>query len=639
MPPSSTQAPSTSRASSCVTCRQVKLKCDRRERYPSPCTRCASAKVECRTDAGFKRFSSRARVKELEKEVERLQRAQSLEQVLSARPAEPHEGSDSSHSMSPYSPPAAPVRWLQAEVDVLQTPLQLGNAFLPLAAARVLLQDFEALYLPHFTILEAVTSIREFAQKHELLFWSIVTVVARRKEGLAEECVIYQQAFDELLGRVCREAIQSLTDLQAILLTCTWPVPLRGGQRDGSWMRLGMAINTARQMGIDKQQDEVLFGARRARFRLSQHPKHIIKLTWLKCFELDVQLSSWLGHTPTLGTAQHLRSVALFALDPAIPREYAATIDVHLVTVQYLSVDRSHLAGVSSVDAARMSLAALDMVKAKRTSAWSIIAEAALLAAKQHVTVMGLLSLSGDKSNQDALHEATMMGLLQAAEETARHLIDLLSNLSDGDEDGSPSGHQEMEPLPGYPKNYSCIAFFAATVICYCIDTIENAAVPVRAEAARNALGRVYRLFTKCARATEHQMAARNLDVAIKGIGRGRVWFKSMVKTRSAASLVYSMIWLAGVARGKADDPEFSIEAAERQAMDLRAVESAAQSVDFSNADWWMDLGSGDEMQGFFEPLTGYEGLGLEFDQGGQQWGGQQDAHVYIPRGDYTLSR
>ncbi|KAK0320890.1 Regulatory protein leu3 [Friedmanniomyces endolithicus] len=618
------QASKSSRASSCVHCRQVKLKCDRRERYPSPCSRCASTGADCRTDPAFKRFSSRTRVKELEKEIERLQRNQSLEQIVPARPMlgesqNSYVGSAVPSLSDDNSPNQAngPTWWFQAHDDPLQTPpFQLNDISLPAYEAVSSFHEFEELYLPHFAILEPITSLREFAQQNELLFWAIIAVVSRGKPNNPQHAAL-QTAFDQLLGRVCCEAIQSLTDLQALLLTCVYPPRLRGSERDPSWMRLGMAINTARQIGIDKQQDEVLFGARKARYCLSRYSRRILKLTFLKIFEIDIQLSSWLGHTPTLATAHHLRTVNMFLLDLSIPREYAATIEVHLVTAQYLVTERDSIA--VSIDTARMSLAALDMVKAKHAPAWTFQAGIALLAAKLHVTVVGVLCLSGDGLDETTPHAPPIVSLMQSAEDTARLTITLLSNLSDSQlELVAASGYHAADPLPGYPKMYSCIGFLAATVIIYCIDLMENAAIPVQMGEARNALAKAYKLFTKCEGATEHQRAALNLDVAMKNIGRGRVWFRKMVRTRSAASLVYSLIWLGGIARGKQDDPEFSVEAAERVCKEAWPSEGGGLGTVVeggSEGAWWMDLGFCDDLTvDFFDFSPGaYEGglLGL----------------------------
>lgn len=68
-------------------------------------------------------------------------------------------------------------------------------------------------------------------------------------------------------------------------VTCVRPYPTLG-LRDPSWMQLGMAINAARHIGLDKAEDEVFFGMRRAKNQLSKHPLHIRRLTWLKAFEL-----------------------------------------------------------------------------------------------------------------------------------------------------------------------------------------------------------------------------------------------------------------------------------------------------------------------------------------------------------------
>ncbi|KAK3650873.1 hypothetical protein LTR22_012349 [Elasticomyces elasticus] len=562
----------------------------------------------------------RRRVKELEKEVERLQRAQGLERIVPSRPVScasiNNSGGSGGSDGSPSNPAPGPVKWLQAHEEPNHVVYRLGDVTLSPHDAMGIFQEFEELYFPHFAILEPITGLTELVTQDELLFWTIVNVVFRGKADFPQRAV-FQAAFDDLLGRVCSEAIQSLTDLQALLLTIAYPPNLRGVARDPSWMRNGMAINAARQMGIDKQQDEVLFGARRTKHRLGRHPQHIVKLTFLKVFELDILLSSWLGHVPTLATAYHLRSVGRLLLDPDVPRDYAATIDIHLAAAQYLATDGN--SGLS-VDAARLNAAALDTVKVRHARAWTLKAEIALLAAKLNVTVLGVLSLTSDELDHDCLQSTSMIGILQSACDTAQTIITLLSNLSEGQLDhGAPNAIKGTDPLPGCPKLYSSIMFFAATVVIYCIDVMENAPVPIHTEDARNALGRAYKLFTKCEQAIEHQHAARTLDAAIKNIGRGRVWFRNIIRTRSAASLVYSLIWLAGVARGREHDPEFSFEAAERQKLAVRETGEAEQNY-LGDGDWWAEFGLGDDTEFFDFFADGFSSIPYETGQAVQSW-------------------
>jgi hypothetical protein len=66
------QASSKRCSMACTTCRQVKLRCDAAQRYPSPCSRCEKRRKTCVFDSEFKRRPVRGALERLLEEKEQL---------------------------------------------------------------------------------------------------------------------------------------------------------------------------------------------------------------------------------------------------------------------------------------------------------------------------------------------------------------------------------------------------------------------------------------------------------------------------------------------------------------------------------------------------------------------------------------
>lgn len=426
---------------------------------------------------------------------------------------------------------------------------------------------FEEFYYPHFCILEPVASLSKLLQDSELLFWSIVLVTARHHSTLAVHYERLLAAHAHVLGRTCSESIQSLLDLQAMLLLCSWPAPVSGGQlRDPSWMRLGMAINAARQMGLDKHTDEVLFGQRRTEHQLSRYPLHIRKMTWLKCFEMDIQMSCWLGLMPTLVLPQNLRTISSFCSDAGVPRDYAAMLEIHVQSAQSLLALGGGLTGDVSPTLVRTFNQAFNDIKITYASTWSIEAEITLLTAKVYLFALCLVNLDQDdvqSTNGLPTEKAFAIEVLQGARTSAVQLSNLLVDISEDLKSRiTTSSHaQASHPLHGHPKHTSRIAFYTAIVLLRYLDS-AHAGRNEEAEAARNAFGRVYQMYISCPNSREHMDASRNMEVTGRALGHNQWDLRPHVTTRMAASLMYNTVWAAAKLRGRDKLPEYSEEAA-----------------------------------------------------------------------------
>ena len=327
-------------------------------------------------------------------------------------------------------------------------------------------------------------------------------------------------------------------------------------------MQLGMAISAARQLGLDKPSDEVFFGTRRAKHQLNGHQPLMLKKTWLKCFELDVQMSLWHGNLPTLGLPQHLQPAAAFCRDPQMPPEFTNTIEIYIRTAQYLITLQDDSSQWLSTSTIRLHIHALEAVKTDHALTWTAQNEIVLWTAKMYLFATCFVKLTQvryDSVARLATSPTLVNEVLERAQLCAIQVVHSFVEVASEPRASDSSHISGACPLPGSPKHQSRILFFAATVL---LRFLDNGGNNVRNEATRKAFQNVYQLFVSCTSSDEHVSAGKTLEVAGRAIVQGEAHLKHNVTTRMAASLMYDVVWLGGVLRGKSNDPEYSVEAA-----------------------------------------------------------------------------
>ncbi|KAK3674789.1 hypothetical protein LTR78_005511, partial [Recurvomyces mirabilis] len=454
-------------------------------------------------------------------------------------------------------------RWLQLPDTTASATYSIAQLVFTSSDITRLFRSFEMLYYPHFCILHTVTSLTKLHEDSELLFWTIVVIASRYHQFFSDRYPPLLAAHHALLAKTTSEAIQSVGDLQAILMTCTWPAEVHNQPRDPSWTRLGLAINAARQMGLDKEIDEIFFGQRRSHHQLGKHPHHIRRLTWLKCFELDVELSCWNGLLPTLACPLGLQTIASFNSINTAPCTYVAIIEIHRQTAMYLSALGDGLAGTLSPTLVRQHHRALTNVKITHAQGWTVNAEIALQASQVYFFALCLVKT---ESQPDAASDADMartvpvflQEMLAGARSTAVQLIRLLTSLS-GERNSVSLGQLiDSHPLPGTPKATSRTTFFAGVVLLKYLETTEDSSDQEDADTARAAFSSVHRLFTCCPASVEHMSASRTLECAGRAVGYRQSRIPAHINTRMGASLLHNVIWMSAVLRGRDKEPEFS---------------------------------------------------------------------------------
>jgi hypothetical protein len=429
-------------------------------------------------------LTGHSRLKDLESQVDQLRRARTLENVVQSS-AGGHDSirqspialpiiqgsassvtSRQSSSASPAALQPSPTVWLRVDgPEGLSSPYILESVVLSAEQVYTLFRHFEALYSPHFCILEPVTSIAGLAKDSPLLFWTIVATAVRNHARFHHHYENLRQAYHRLYGQTCCSAVQSFRDLQAILLLCAWPGVVIGQQNDPSWMQLGMAINAARNIGLDKAANEVLFGLRRTWHSITVYPEAIRKMAWLKAFELDVQLSLWHGHSTSLSySTDTLRN---FCSDPEITRTYAAIIEVHIETALYIEVFHQGVSKEASSSLIRRFDSNLDAVKRRNTEAWTVDAEIALLGGKLYLFASRLTGLEKHQRQTDDPSQSiqvpsldtSQLEALHAARSTAVDLANLFLDVSSELHAGQTASEhlEDSHSLPGrkhVPSSY-----------------------------------------------------------------------------------------------------------------------------------------------------------------------------------------
>lgn len=534
--------------------------------YSNACSRCATNRHECKTDASFKRIPARSRIKDLESQINQLKRDRAFSQATSTKfsvestPEAERCNSDNirgNDNLAVYPVSEGPslgsatnsdlsrreTRWLNLIEFDGPSHFSLGGTTLPYAHALELFQHFEDHYYSHFCILEPITSLKQLHADSEFLFWSIISIAARNHQRYAPLFDSVRQLLERLRAAIIMDSVPSFLNLQALLLLCAFPFhtscPL---YRDPSWTQLGLAINAARQMGLNKNKDEPLFGNRRAQDSINRHPRHIRHMTWMKCFQLDVEMSCWHGHVPSLASTQAPRTMSGLC-DAVPPSKFAAQLSVDIELAQALtSIDD---AAQPSSHVIRMCIDRLDTVKTNWSHVWSLDAELELLMAKLYMYAARLASPESSIQGNDDSYSDT----LQASHATAVQLATLVTNLSAEAQANAPTYGftPDHSPLPGHPKHHSQTAFFAAIVLFKYLDN-DHAATEDDRESARNAFSKIFQMFSSFSSTSdgsESHNAALTLQVIGRAIGHGSGNLEPHVTTRMGASLMHNAVWLA----------------------------------------------------------------------------------------------
>lgn len=525
-------------------------------------------------------LTSVSRLSRLEAQVQDLQRPQNAGAAIPpsfgsvrgfASPSKSAPGSNASktYSAKRRSTPIGDERAQRSSMrtEVAAPYLALCGCTLTYAEILDLYHHFEDLYLPHCPFIAEISSLSQLENDSQLLLWTIILIATRHHTAHNHHYDDVRQAHARLVATICCEAIQNPLDIQAILLLCMWPAPVYSQSRDPSTMHLGMAISCALAMGLDKLQDETFFGTRRSHHQLRRFSPRTLRLTWLKCFELDVRMSLWNGTLPLLAASRYYKSVTTCCRESEVPIELAYEMEVYVRTSRSLRLLDDSTSGElpyiileNHVQDCHLPTASTDPTRQVAGDDLTSVTTQMYLSMACFVK---LVSQTSEEPSTDSRPSPHVMEILFGASRCAIRVIEKLSSISEHLLRGEHQYQQCSNPLPGYPKYFSRDVFFATTVLLRYLDGVTNHAEAAQKD-VRNAFQKAHLFFRKCTFAQEHVRAGETLEIAGRAIGSCKARVHSRIVTRMGASIRHDINWLSALLRQRDKDDEYSVDALPR---------------------------------------------------------------------------
>ena len=138
-----------------------------------------------------------------------------------------------------------------------------------------------AYYHPFLPILDRTRPPDDFYQEHKLLFWIMISVAARRYDGIPGLLERLTPQLNDLLWEEVRVPPQNYLFVKALCLLCTWPFPISSTSTDPTFMLSGLNMHVAMQLGLHRPSHVQDFQKFRAHLMEEQLRDRV--RTWASC--------------------------------------------------------------------------------------------------------------------------------------------------------------------------------------------------------------------------------------------------------------------------------------------------------------------------------------------------------------------
>lgn len=115
----------------------------------------------------------------------------------------------------------------------------------------------------------------------ELLFWSVISVAARRLKSQPTLLPKLARSVTDLLWRTLRAVPYSVSVVQGLAILCTWPFPTSSSTKDPTFMLTGLMLQIGTQMGLHRDLDAQDFTKEPLSLSASEHAEW--RNTWESC--------------------------------------------------------------------------------------------------------------------------------------------------------------------------------------------------------------------------------------------------------------------------------------------------------------------------------------------------------------------
>ncbi|KAB8304754.1 hypothetical protein EYC80_004107 [Monilinia laxa] len=276
----------------CNECRQQKLRCDVIQEPFTTCSRCLRLKLDCKIESNFKRVGKRSKHAEMEKQIERLQRvvaqAQQAgfiideeEDLQSPIANSVHQHSRNQSYIGSEEAVSSLLHLKQGGSYNTQYARQIENVGLTGDAINHLFNEFFSWYHPYLPFLSPEQTPDQYFQQDPLLFWVIITVAARRYSADPNLLTSLHGPVTRLLWSKVGEVPNNYHIVKAMILLCTWPLPISTTSSDITHILCGVMMKAATGIGLHRPNNTQDFS--RVSVDLNREQLHDRVVTWAVC--------------------------------------------------------------------------------------------------------------------------------------------------------------------------------------------------------------------------------------------------------------------------------------------------------------------------------------------------------------------
>lgn len=158
---------------------------------------------------------------------------------------------------------------------------QIENVGLTVDSINVLFNAFFVWYHPFLPFLSAEQSPDQYFQQDPLLFWAIITVAARRNTADPNLLMSLNGPVTRFMWSKVGEVPSNYFIVKALILFCTWPLPVSTSSADITHILCGVMMKAATGIGLHRPNHTQDFS--RVSVDLNREQLHDRVVTWAVC--------------------------------------------------------------------------------------------------------------------------------------------------------------------------------------------------------------------------------------------------------------------------------------------------------------------------------------------------------------------
>lgn len=294
------------RTKACDHCRQNRVRCDRVQRAPQPCTRCQRRNLDCtyRPSTSARRSPDVATKQKKKRRLaiqnsgdgrEERSEEDALQSPLLRRPGDV-ETEDA--VVGPWTPSQTPTADETSSTQLGQYQYQgpsqqIGDVVVSASQINERFSYFFNHMHPNFPFLPQPLDIDKTLQASPLLFWTIMTIASHFHDQALYRNL--QPLVRSLIADILYPSKHGVETCQALCLVCLWPFQASDPNDDPYYLYAGLASHFAMRLGLHRPEfpDEY---KNIDESELQRHGSAFIRWsTWCACQFVEHQLASKTG--------------------------------------------------------------------------------------------------------------------------------------------------------------------------------------------------------------------------------------------------------------------------------------------------------------------------------------------------------